>query len=186
MKHVTTEQQTTARYYSRPLTRLGYLLVMRRSQHFGYYDDRHCTEPAAQEKFHQEFARLLQLKPGMKVLDAGCGQGVVACHLAASAEIEVTGITITHHEITSSQRRARKLGVASKTAFLFADYADMPFPDNYFDRVYTTESLSHAPDVERVLREFHRVLKPNGMLVCAEYEMDYKNSAHGAKRWRNL
>lgn len=178
--------KTAASYYQKLGSRLGYLLVMRRSQHFGYYDKRNHTEDLAQDNYHSKFIELLNLRSGMKVLDAGCGQGVVASEIAKNNKVEVVGITITPHEVTNATRRANKAGVSSKTSFFVQDYAATNFEDNSFDRIYTTESLSHARDVKQVISEFYRILKPGGMLVCAEYEMDHKHFDQETRRLVDL
>ena len=170
-----TTQEMSAKYYQKIGSRIGYKFVMKKSQHFGYYDKLHTNEVDAQDKYHENLNQLLRLESGMKVLDAGCGQGVVGCYLAQENEIQLKGITITPHEVTSASKRAREYGVQNNTEFILADYAKIPFADNSFDRVYTTESLSHAPDVNKVVSEFARVLKPGGILVCAEYEMDHEH-----------
>lgn len=165
-------QASVAHYYTRFGTRFGFRFVMRKSQHFGYYDKQHTDEWAAQRNFHEKFIRLLAVQPGMKLLDAGCGQGVVASYVAQASGAEVTGITITPYEVGSAQHVARRQGVAGKTHFLLADYSDPPFADATFDRVYAIETLCHAVDVQKVINEFWRVLKPGGQLVCAEYQLD--------------
>lgn len=172
MKDITS-QQAVVRYYERFGSRLGYRLVMKRSKHFGYYDASHTTERAAQRRFHEKVAELLDLKPGLRVLDAGSGLGVVATYLAKTQDVHVTGITLVPHEVIFARKRAHKQCVGDKTAFQIADYAKTPFPDASFDRIYTTETLSHAPDVQTTLQEFHRLLKPGGKIVCIEYELDY-------------
>lgn len=166
-------QDAVVRYYSNPESRLGYWLVLGRSQHAGYYDDEHTNEPAAQRNYNQKIADLLELQPGMRLLDAGCGQGIVASFLAKAYDVNVTGITIVPVEVRSAQRTARRQGVTSSTHFELGDYSDPAFPEAAFDRVYTTETLSHAPDVQRVTDALWRVLKPGGRIVCAEYEFDY-------------
>lgn len=181
-----TPQEKSAHYYEKLGSRLGYIFVMKRSQHFGYYDKDHIDEDSAQLKYHENLNELLKLKSGMKVLDAGCGQGVVACYLAANNNIDITGITITPHEVKNASKRAQSHHVDSKARFIFADYADIPYQDATFDRIYTTESLSHAPDVNGVIKELVRVLKPNGLLVCAEYEMDHKNFSSKTARLAEL
>lgn len=155
---------------------------MKRSQHFGYYDEQHADEDSAQAKYHEEFSTLLDLEPGMRVLDAGCGQGVVACYIASQYDVAVTGVTITPHEVKAASKRAEKMGLSKQANFVLADYAHTPFADASFDRVYTTESLSHAPDVSAVIAEFRRILKPGGRLVCAEYEMDHENFSQDMAR----
>jgi cyclopropane fatty-acyl-phospholipid synthase-like methyltransferase len=71
-----TPQQLTAEYYAKLGSRIGHKLVMKRSQHFGYYDKYHTDEVSAQNKYHEEFSKLLDLQESMRVLEAGCGQGV--------------------------------------------------------------------------------------------------------------
>lgn len=181
MKMIST-QEATARYYSRIGSRLGYLLVMKRSQHFGYYDHDHSTEDDAQRQYHEKFAKLLELQPGMAVLDAGCGQGVVACFLASAQDVHVKGITIVPSEVRSATRAAIKRNLSSQTEFMLGDYASTPFADGSFDRVYTTETLSHAPDVKQVLAELIRCLKPGGKAVFAEYEFNFKNAPEETKK----
>ncbi len=147
---------------------------MRRSQHFGYYDQNHKIEDTAQTNYHEKFSKLLDLKPDMKVLDAGCGQGVVACYLAKHFGVHVSGITIAKHEVNTATKRAKGNDVSTLTTFLLADYGDPPFPAATFDRVYTTETLSHSPDVQKTVQALAGVLKPGGKMVFAEYMMDHK------------
>src|SRR5262249_20584735 len=53
--------------------------------------------------------------------------------------------------------------------FVPASYLDICAPDESFDAAYTMETLVHSPDPARTLGELHRVLRPGGRLVCAEY-----------------
>ena len=47
----------------------------------------------------------------------------------------------------------------------------LPFPDNYFDAIYTTETLSHSPNIRKTLKEFFRILKPGGRVAFFEYAL---------------
>jgi SAM-dependent methyltransferase len=51
------------------------------------------------------------------------------------------------------------------------DYSATNFPDNYFDAIYTTETLSHSPDIRKTLKEFFRILKPDGKVAFFEYTL---------------
>lgn len=51
------------------------------------------------------------------------------------------------------------------------DYANLYFTPNVFDGIYTMETLVHATDYKKTLKEFHKVLKPKGKLVLFEYSM---------------
>lgn len=171
--------EAVVRYYDKLGSRIGYRLVMRGSKHFGYYDAAHTTEKAAQARVKEKIAEALDLQPGMRVLDAGSGLGVMAAYLAREHDVHVTGITIVPHEIKGARATARRQHAAHATEFVLADFADPPFADATFDRIYTTETLSHAPDVQKVLGQFMRLLKPGGKLICMEYEIDFANLPDG-------
>ena len=58
-----------------------------------------------------------------------------------------------------------------KVNFYLRDYSDTQFPDNYFDKVFTLETLVHSPDFKKTLKEFYRVLKHKGRLALFEYNI---------------
>ncbi len=177
-----TRDNPVAKYYSRLGSRLGYKLVMKRSQYFGYYDATTKNESQAQINFHNKVGVMLELSPGMTILDAGCGQGVVACYLAQHYDVDIVGITVTPREVVSATKMAKKHNLSDKVRFEFADYSETGFANGVFDRIYTTETLSHAVDLEKVLREFMRLLKPGGKLVCVEYEFDFDKNQQVMKK----
>lgn len=168
------KENGVAKYYSRFGSWAGYNLVLGRSQHAGYWGGSTRNEKQAQQKILEEFAKLLNLQPGEKVLDAGSGQGVMARFLAETTGARVTGITITPREIKISNRLSK--GMKNPPKFVLGDYMNTDFPDGHFDVVYVNETLSHARDMKRVMREFHRILRPGGRVVFADYEIDMKDA----------
>ncbi len=144
---------------------------MRGRKHFGWYDE--CDSPwrfrRAHHRMEQEVAARLGLPSGALVLDAGCGMGQVARTLAVSHGWRVEGIDILDGELEHATRRSRVEGLEGRTRFRWGSYQEIPFEDAHFDGVYTTETLSHSADFRRALRELHRVLKPGGRVVLAEY-----------------
>lgn len=171
----TNPQNTVARYYSRLGSWLGYNLVMRRSQHAGYWQADTKNERQAQWNFLEKLAELLQLKPGERVLDAGLGQGYAARYLAEETGAEIIGITITPREVVVSEKLSRRCKNPPK--FMLGDYAQTDFPDGYFDAMYVTETLSHARDMAQTMREFYRILKPGGHVVFANYEINGEDAS---------
>lgn len=161
-----------SRYYRSTESRLGYALILGGTKHFGYYEagDSPWALRAAMRRMEDQLGQRLDLKPGSKVLDAGCGMGDVATHLAAPPfGLDVTGIDILDFNLHQAQRRAAGRGVADRTRFLPMDYTSLSFPDRHFDGAYTMETLVHSDSVEQVLRGLHRVLRPGGRLVHFEY-----------------
>jgi len=114
-------------------------------------------------------AKNLDLKEGQLILDAGCGQGVVSTYLAKKYGVTIFGITIVPFEIKKAQKLAAKLDVTDQIHYEVRDYSDTNFPENYFDAIYTTETLSHSSDIRKTLSEFFRILKPGGKIALFEY-----------------
>lgn len=167
------EVNGTVRYYSRFSSWAGYNLILGRSQHAGYWRDNTKNEKQAQQNFLEEFAKLLNLRPGERVLDAGSGQGVMARYLAKTTGAKVTGVTITPREIKISNKLSK--GMDNAPEFVLCDYMKTDFPDNYFDVIYVNETLSHAKNIKQVMREFYRIVKQGGRVVLADYEIDMRD-----------
>ena len=122
----TGKQQAVRDYYTRLGSRLGYNWVMGGNKHFGYYDKTHTTEKAAQVRFLEKFVELLKPSADLKILDAGCGQGLVATYLARTFKSRVTGITLVPFEVVEARKLAEHQNVKDLTDFRVADYVN-PF-----------------------------------------------------------
>ena len=176
-----TNQKKVVKYYTNPETKLGFDYILWGSKHFGFYPTGKATisEKEAQILLQDLVAENLDLNENYVVLDAGCGQGVVSTYLARNYTAKIFGITLVPFEVEKAQERARALGVCDRTKYQVMDYSSTNFSDNYFDAIYTTETLSHSPDIRITLKEFFRVLKPGGKFAFFEYTLapDEKFSA---------
>jgi ubiquinone/menaquinone biosynthesis C-methylase UbiE len=85
--------------------------------------------------------------------------------------------------IVEANKNKTKAGLED-LEFMQMDYSDLKFPDNYFDGVFTIETLVHSLDYKRTLSEFLRVLKPGGVLVNYEYSMDEKMDPKVEEVWQ--
>ena len=109
-----------------------------------------------------------QLEPGMRVLDVGCGTGVIAA-LAA----EIVGSTGEVFALDPSSNMLDKTAARSKavagTIHLVQGLGEsLPFPGAYFDRLYMAYALRHVADLHQTFAEYRRVLKPGGRLLLLE------------------
>ncbi|MEO0250380.1 MAG: class I SAM-dependent methyltransferase [candidate division WOR-3 bacterium] len=123
------------------------------------------------EKLPPRMARALQLmnlQPGMRVLDLGCGRGEVLLH-AAKRGAEVVGIDysaaclkLTRRTLQLASERER-----DRVALAHGDAIALPFADQVFDRVLMLDIVEHLRDwqVSRALQEAYRVLRPTGYMV---------------------
>jgi sterol 24-C-methyltransferase len=170
------------RYYGCTESRIGYKLLLRGTKHFGWYERgqskwRFC---AALRRMEDVLARKLGLPAGAEVLDAGCGMGDVGRTMAGRYGLRVTGIDVLDFDIEEARRRSEAAGLEERTRFLEGDYHALAFPDTSFDGVYTMETFVHAADPERVLSEFHRVLRPGGRIVMFEYSRTLESNLEAA------
>ena len=142
------------------------------AKHFGFYPkNKKISEKEAQNLMHDKIGEKLKLTKTNKVLDAGCGQGVVSTYLAEKFGCKIKGVTTVSFEVEKANTLARQLNVSDKVSYYLMDYSNMKFDDNSFDRIYTIETLCHSTNVEKTLREFFRVLSKGGKIALFEYNI---------------
>jgi ubiquinone/menaquinone biosynthesis C-methylase UbiE len=108
------------------------------------------------------------LKPGMSVLDCGCGPGSITADLAGIVVPgEVTGVDIEPRQVEAATRLAAERGVAN-VKFQQASVYDLPFPAASFDVAVAHFVLEHVSDPLRGLREMRRVLRPGGVAAIKD------------------
>ncbi|MGW2376227.1 MULTISPECIES: class I SAM-dependent methyltransferase [Kitasatospora] len=155
------------RVYGRTGSRWFYTRVARNARHWGW------TEPGqskwrlwrAQRRLEDVLGQKLALPTGSRVLDAGCGAGVVARAMATRFGLLVTGVDVLDFHLAEACRLSARAALADRTVFSWGDYHELPFPDDEFDGAYSMETLVHSYHPARALAEFHRVLRPGGRLV---------------------
>ncbi len=114
-------------------------------------------------KSHAAFF-LPYLRPGMSLLDCGCGAGTITVGLAqAVASGEVVGLDIEETQIDLARSNAAKLGL-SKVSFEVGSVYDLPYSDSRFDAVFSHALLEHLKDPLAALKEMRRVTRTGGIV----------------------
>jgi ubiquinone/menaquinone biosynthesis C-methylase UbiE len=107
----------------------------------------------------------LELEPGMRVLDAGCGTGNLELFISEKAHppIDIEGIDFSPAMLARARAKCRELDFAT---FSWCDLGEpLPYPDESFDRIVSVNVLYALERRDDLLRELLRVLKPNGRIV---------------------
>src|SRR3989440_11876445 len=106
---------------------------------------------------------LPRLRPGMRVLDCGCGPGSISADLATLvAPGEVVGIDIEPTQLDSARALAAGRQVEN-VQFQFGSIYDLPFPDASFDSVLAHTVVEHLANPQEAFTEVRRVVKPHGI-----------------------
>jgi ubiquinone/menaquinone biosynthesis C-methylase UbiE len=104
------------------------------------------------------------LRPGMRVLDVGCGPGSITLGLAeAVTPGEVVGVDVQPSQVAQAQALSAARGVRN-TRFEVADVYRLPFPDGSFDAVLAHVVLMHLRAPVHALAEMRWVLRPGGIV----------------------
>lgn len=125
----------------------------------GYWKDATTLEQAQENKLRM-ICEKLQLAPGMKLLDIGCGWGGLAAYAARHYGVSVSGVTISAEQQKLAQARCEGLDVT----ILLQDYRDL---NEQFDRIVSVGMFEHVgPKNYRTYFDVvHRNLKPDGLFL---------------------
>ena len=111
--------------------------------------------------------RLMDLRPGERVLDLGCGSGWATRLLARVVGDgpqgfgQVVGVDISDEMIRQARAASRDF---ENVMFVVGSAAQIPWEENFFDKVLSVESFYYYPDQDRALAELFRVMAPRGRL----------------------
>ena len=106
-----------------------------------YWPRLDITLEEAQRLKKAHIAAKLHLKPGMKVLDIGCGWGGMAIYLAQNYDVDVVGVTLSDEQLALGKERVKKLGLEDKVDLRLQDYRHVP---ETFDRIVSVGMFEHV------------------------------------------
>ncbi len=124
------------------------------------------------EKVARAMVEHYGIKPGDKILDVGCGKGFLLYDFTKVVPgLELHGIDISEYAIENAREEIKdRLQVGNATS--------LPFPDNYFDFVFSITTLHnlHCYDLEKALREIERVSKKNKYICVESYRSEVEKA----------
>ena len=121
---------------------------------------------------HTAMLEPLDLRPGSRVLDYGCGPGAVALGMAGMVGPggRAYGVDLNARFVADATQRAE--GVAN-VSYHLVENGRIPLPDGAVDRLLCKNVLEYVPDVRATLGEFHRVLESGGRLLLIDSDWGF-------------
>lgn len=126
--------------------------------HLSRFDQLHTGGRKATRKLGE----MAGLKPGMKILDVGCGIGGPARTLAADFDCQVVGLDITESYVQAADMLTEKVGLGESVTFKVGNALDLEFDAETFDVVWSQNAIMNIEDKSQLFQELHRVLRKQG------------------------
>ncbi|MER7170812.1 cyclopropane-fatty-acyl-phospholipid synthase family protein [Streptomyces mesophilus] len=129
-----------------------------------YWTDGGTLEDAQRDKL-ELVCRKLDLTPGQRLLDVGCGWGSMAIHAAREHGVRVVGITLSREQATYARKRIADEGLTDQIEIRVQDYRDVrDGPHDAISSIGMAEHVGSARYLEYA-RDLHALLKPGGRLL---------------------
>lgn len=129
-----------------------------------YFRQPDLTLEQAQAEKMALIGRKLLIRPGMRVLDIGCGFGTLALTLARDFGAHVTGVTLSEVQLAEAKSRAAAAGLSDRTEFHLQDYRNVAGP---FDRVVSVGMMEHVglPHLTTYFQKLRDLLTEDGVAL---------------------
>jgi cyclopropane-fatty-acyl-phospholipid synthase len=129
------------------------------------YATEDATLEEAQAAKHELVAQKLALKPGMRLLDVGCGWGGMVMHAAAEHGVKALGVTLSRNQATWAQAEIERRGLSGLAEVRHLDYRDAP--ESEFDAISSIGLTEHIgkDNLSSYFSSLYARLKPEGRLL---------------------
>lgn len=130
-----------------------------------FFENADDTLEDAQRNKLDTIFRKLDLEPGMRLLDVGCGWGALAERAATEYGAEVVGITLSPEQAKGARERAEAAGVSDRVDIRVMDYRDLT--GEQFDAIASVGMVEHVGEdkIDEYARRLHALLRPGGALL---------------------
>ncbi len=142
----------------------------------GFFADPEQSVEQAQDNKMKLVCDKLQLKPGERLLDIGCGWGTLARFAAKHYGVDATGVTISTQQTEYANQKIAEDGLSDRARVLCMDYRDIP-KDKPFDKIVSLEMVEHVgvKNLASYYRQVRDLLEDEGLFVLQWTGLRKKN-----------
>ena len=129
---------------------------------------KHLREDWWDDQFTEFLVETLKPRPGNRILDVGCGEGLAEISIGRLhiSQVRLFGVDLMLPKVIEARQATAAHN--QRVAFAAADACRLCFTDASFDSIYCVAVLQHVRDVEEAIAEFARVTRPNGRVLAVE------------------
>ncbi|NLE88707.1 MAG: class I SAM-dependent methyltransferase [Myxococcales bacterium] len=160
------DKRIVREHYDRGNDFFGWFLGERMVYTSGFFENPGQSLEQAQDNKMELVCRKLQLKPGERLLDIGCGWGTLTRYAAREYGADATGVTIAERQTEYGNERIREDGTQDRARILCKDYRDIPANET-FDKISSLEMVEHV-GVKNLVPFYEQVrdlLKDDGIFL---------------------
>ena len=149
----------------------------------GYFTDWGNSLQQAQHDKLDMICRKLQLKPGERHLDIGCGWGALICHAARNYGTQSHGITLSQRQLEFAQQKIKRLGLQDQVTVELRDYLDL---DGHFDKISSIGMVEHIgiDNMSGYMAKVASLLPDRGMFLNHGITRPAKHTAKAFRKQR--
>jgi len=116
--------------------------------------------------------KLSNVKKDQKVLDVGCGTGLLSLKFLEKADCYITGIDSSAEMLSIFIEKINKLALSERVVYKLEDAKSIEFKPDSFDIVASTMTLHHLKNKYPTIKKIHNILKPKGRFVLGDDNID--------------
>ncbi len=140
--------------------------------------------------FHTDLLSMMAknsvIRSGDKVLDIGCGTGLLSLKLLQKGDCGITGIDNSKEMMAIFQDKIERLKLASKITCKMMDANELNFEKETFDKVVSSVTLHHLKNKTRLMKKVYKILKPKGVFIIGEIDMDTSGKHNDINRLKRI
>lgn len=138
--------------------------------HIGIYDSPDISIASASKNTIKQMINSLIKSPSKqtRILDIGSGYGGTARSLTSQFGSEIVCLNLSEKENALNRKKNYENGLDHKIQVLDGNFEDIPYPNESFDIVWSSDAILHSPDKEKVFKEVSRVLLPGGEFIFTD------------------
>ncbi|MDA8212423.1 MAG: cyclopropane-fatty-acyl-phospholipid synthase [Clostridia bacterium] len=152
-------------HYNMPEEFFKLFLDKRMSYTCNYFtSEEESLDQASENKLHL-ICKKLDLKPGDRVLDIGCGWGNFLFYAVEKYDVQATGITLSSAQAQYIAEETEKRGLNGRVKAEIIHALEMPFAEGTFDKIVTIGAIEHILDLPKLFQDCRSILTPEGLML---------------------